>query len=128
MENKGFNIPDHYFEQKKESLKAIAQSSEARNPNKRTFRPWYAYVAAALVIIGIWLFRPSSSVQPPTSLSYSELKQEEVIQFLVEDPNAIYPESFIQDLPQEALDSTFSLELETIDSYLNEQYLPLEYL
>lgn len=136
MKERGFNLPDNYFEETKLRLKDIALDGRAEPKadipqESRSFKlNWtYASIAiAAALIIGFFVFQPKSSVTSSSEINYSELNEQEIINFLSEDPNAIYPESFITLSDEDILSEEEALDSELIDAYLSEQYFSNEYL
>ena len=128
MKEKGFKIPEDYFTQKKIELKKIAREEKPSKSNAiQLKRNYYYLVAAAILAISFFIIYPSANPQDSYSISFSELQEAEVINFLIEDPIGVYPESFIS-LPENQLDSLNNLDIELIDAYLDETYIPIEYL
>ena len=128
MKEKGFKIPEDYFTQKKIELKKIARDEKPSKSSERQLkRNHYYLVAAAILAISFFIIYPGANPQDSYSISFSELQEAEVINFLIEDPSGIYPESFIA-LPENQLDSLNNLDIELIDAYLDETYIPIEYL
>lgn len=118
MEQKGFKIPDDYFGQKKANLRAIAEQDLRQNKSKRFKRNWYWMAAAALIALAVYLipFQQKES----ENLQFSDLQEEEIIDFLSEDPNAIYPESFVSFHLEDSLSDVEAFDEELIENYLNE--------
>lgn len=114
MNEKGFKIPENYFEQRKASLKGIAEENP-KVPKRKTiklFGPWLA--AAAVIAIALFLI-PGKPPKPEVQLS--ELQTEVLMDFLSEDPYAVYPESFIQ------IDDTLTNDWDIISEDDLEHYL-----
>ena len=121
MKEQGFNIPEDYFDKKKLELKAIAQNSEQEAKDSSfPFQKFYPWLVAASLIVGFLLIQPFSDTDKDIS-EFSELNEENVLDFLSEDPFAVYPESFLNTEPfTDSTEDTFldELDLESIESYL----------
>lgn len=136
MKKQGFNLPNSYFEETKFRLKDIPLDgqleSETVFPQDSSgfqFNWFYASLAvAATLVISFFVFQPESTTNPDPDLNYSELKEQEIINFLIEDPSAIYPESFITLSDEDIMNQEEALDSELIDAYLSEQYFSNEYL
>ncbi|WP_421752942.1 hypothetical protein [Croceimicrobium sp.] len=119
MKDQGFKIPEGYFDAKKDQLKALAQDSSpvAKNPKSRIL--WPSLAAAAAVLIAALFFIPLQ-VNQNSELNFSDLQEQEVIDFLNQDPYGVYPESFIELPDDEAAEGLDNLDTDLIESYLNE--------
>jgi len=117
MKEQGFKIPEDYFESKKQSLKEIMPRQDAPARSYSRFYPWIA--AAAIVIISLGIIPFLKKPQDPT-LNFSDLQDEEIINFLNEDPNSLDPALFLDLNLQDSLEVSDDLDMESIESYLNE--------
>ncbi len=117
MKEQGFKIPDNYFESKKASLKEIAGAEPLNEKPARKLKSWYWLASAALLAIAVFLI-PTEELDP--QLTYSDLPEEDIIEYLSEDPHGIYPESLIDYTEADSLFDTQAFDDELIESYLNE--------
>lgn len=120
MQEQGFNIPEDYFDKKKLELKAIAESSEQEARSFFPFQKLYPWLVAASLVLGYLLIQPFNDTDQEVS-EFSELNEENVLDFLSEDPFAVYPESFLNTEPfADSAEDNFldELDLESIESYL----------
>lgn len=122
MREKGFKIPEDYWESSRKRLYDIPQEESGSKPeSKRSIYLWLGLAAAGVSLI---LYLSWPGLEP--SLDYQDLDPQLVSEYLSEDPYAVYPESFLslQDsVDQEAMEH---LELENIEEYL--ENIPYEYL
>lgn len=133
MKEKGFKIPEDYFKTKVKSLQEIAETMESDKPEvsspQKANRTWYWLSAAAALILAFFLI-PNEQNQKST-ISFSDLQEEQVIEFLNEDPNALHPEVFLE-IPLDIGDELPDFEeLEILDENAIEGYLndhTIEYL
>lgn len=120
MKDQGFKIPEGYFEAKKDQLKALAQESgPVTKAAPKTRILWPSLAAAAAVLIAALFFLPLNSKQN-SDLNFSDLQEQEVIDFLNQDPYGVYPESFIELPNSESSEGFENLDTKLIESYLNE--------
>lgn len=117
MEQKGFKIPEDYFSQKKADLRSITESHTAAQ--KKDHYPWHWFAAAAVIALAVFLF-PFESTETDESWEFSDLQEAEIIEFLSEDPHAVYPESFVSFQLEDSLSNDEDLDAELIENYLNE--------
>lgn len=133
MKEQGFKIPDDYFQAKVKSLQEIAQTVESEKPElsspPKSNKAWYWLSAAAALILAFFLF--PNEQNRDANISFSDLQEEQVIEFLNEDPNALHPEVFLE-IPLEISDELSDFEeLEILDESAIENYLndhTIEYL
>ncbi len=113
MEEKGFKIPEAYFEAKKKQLKEIAAGEEKAGHRLR-YLYWFAGAAAlVLIFIQVILSEPADTASDLQSISAEVLQD-----YLSEDPLAIYPESFISLDSNTEANVLDNIDLESIESYL----------
>lgn len=117
MKEQGFKTPEGYFDSKKQALKEIMPEREL--PTKR-FPKLYLWIAAAAVVVIALSVIPFSHTSQNDSLNFSDLQDEQIMDFLNEDPNSLDPSLFLDLNLQDSLESAADLDAESIESYLNE--------
>jgi hypothetical protein len=115
MKEKGFDIPEGYFKGKKADLKKISENAELVQKPVANFKRWY-FAAAAIILAA--LFIPKLQ-QENSSLNFSDLQSEELLDYLISDPDAINPESFIEFNIDTLIGFEFDDE-DLIESYLDQ--------
>ncbi len=117
MKEQGFNIPEDYFDSKKQALKEIMPEKELPTKRLSKLYPWIAAAAVVLISLSIIPIRRSTQAD---GLNFSDLQDEQIIDFLNEDPNSLDPALFLDLNLQDSIESTDELDVESIESYLNE--------
>lgn len=117
MNDKGFKIPENYFEERKASLKQIALEQGKEKSPRHRLQTW-TWLSAAAAVIAIALFLLPFEKDTSPELHFSELEADNLMDFLSEDPYAVYPESFIQ--MEDSLDSHWELiDADDLENYLD---------
>lgn len=118
MKEKGFKIPDNYFEHKKSALLNIA-NTDTEVKEGSSIKKLYPWLAAASVVLFAWAFWPQDA-SLDSSVQIESISDEKLVEFLSEDPFAVYPESFFygEDSLNTEGNLLDDLDLESIESYL----------
>lgn len=105
-----FRVPKNYFENKTETLKAIAQKPQQKN-KLRQLQPYWAWLAAAAVLVfAVFLWPVGDTAIAP---SVTKLSNAEILAFLEEDKYTVH------------LNSSYTAAYVGVDTLLQEQYLGL---